>query len=328
MGGSRGALGIGMVFALAAASACATARTPYRGIPVASMTDAQLVTELQSAAAGFGLALDKTMYLMAVKPEPAYVLTSSTTNLIGSAHGAYNAFVMPNGYGATLSGTMTGTVNGTAATRYQYTDANAGARLGNAIATAISRSRQEAYRRRGLEVLQEYEHRVTARRLASERLIDEYFHEHPELQDRRPLVAAVAPWAAAEGKTDARAILQRTGEIIATLPRGSGLNGLWYGVFTQTTKSPQGEAFTFSEFVRVSMKQNGTTLTGSGALGSGEHIELDGTVTDHDITANISNTTSAINVKMTALAAPTQIAGSFSGFGAGARMEGTFTLLR
>jgi hypothetical protein len=318
--------GLGLL--LTALTSCATARTTYTGVPVTALTDEQLVTELQSAATGFGLAFDRTMYLMAVRPEPAYVLTSSTTHLVGSADATYSAYVMPGGYGATMSGTATGTVHGTATTRYQYTDVNATARQVNAIATAISRFRQEAYRRRALEVLSEYQRRVTARRLETERVIEDFFTQNPDLQSRRPLVAVIAPWAAAEGRPDGRAILQRTREIISTLPRGLGLSGTWYGTFTQTNTSPRGETITFSEFVRLSLQQDGPTLTGRGVLGSGDNIELSGTVTDQDISAAVANTTSAINVKMTAIAAPSQITGSFVGFGAGTRIEGMFTLLR
>lgn len=313
--------------AVTALMSCA-ANTMYRGVPVASLNDEQLVTELQSSASGLGSEFNRSMYLMAIRPEPAYVLTSSTTNLVGSARGTYNAFVMPTGYGATVTGTVTGTMSGTATTRYQYTDVNAGARLGNAIAVAISRSRQAAYRRRGMEVLAEYQSRVTARRLETSRMIQEFFAQNPDLQSRQPLVAVVAPWAAAEGRSDGRAILQRTKDIISTLPRGDGLSGTWYGAFTQTNTSPQGETFTFSEFVRLTLQQQGTVLTGRGTLGSGDNLELSGTVTNQDVSAAVANTTSAINVRMTGLAAPSQITGSFAGFGAGAQMTGMFTLVR
>jgi len=304
------------------------ANTMYRGIAVASLTDDQLIAELESAARGFGIELNRTAYLMAVRPEPAYVLTSSTTTFAGSARATYNGYVMPRGYGAAVYGSASGTVVGSATTQYQYTDTRAGERLGNAIATAISRSRQGAYRRRAQEVLAEYQGRVSRRRLEAERVIQDFFAQNVELQSRTTLVAAVAPWAAAEGQQDARATLQRTKEIILSLPRGDGLTGTWYGTFAQTSTTAQGEVFAFSEFVRIDLKQQGNALTGSGVLGSGEVVELDGEVTRGDITASVANTTSAINVKLTAVAAPTQITGSFVGSGAGAKMEGTFTLLR
>jgi hypothetical protein len=69
-------------------------------------------------------------------------------------------------------------------------------------------------------------------------------------------------------------------------------------------------------------------LVGNGTLGTGEVIELNGEVNRQDLTAAVANITSAINVKLTAIAAANQITGSFAGSGTGARLEGTFTLLR
>jgi len=304
------------------------ANTLHQGVPVATLSDGQLVEELESAARGLGVELDRTAYLMAVKPEPAYVLTSSTTAFSGTVNSTYNAYVMPIGYGSSVRGVSSGSVQGTASTRYQYTDVNAGAQLGNAIAQAISRSRQEAYRRRGLEVLNEYERRVSDRRLQTERMIEEFFEENPGLQNRRTLVAAVAPWAASEEYADGRATLDRAKEIIHALPRGAGLSGTWYGVFAQTTKTVDGDVFAFSEFVRLDLSQTGSNLTGQGLLGSGEILELAGEAAGQNLGATVANTTSGINVRLTALVAHNQITGEFSGFGAGTRLDGTFTLFR
>ena len=304
------------------------ANTLYRGVAVTSLSDEQLVGELVSAAQGLGVEVNRTMYLMAVRPEPAYVLTSSTTTFSGSANATYNAYVMPTGYGATVYGTASGTVSGTSSTQYQYTDTRGAERLGNAIATAISRSRQAAYRRRGQEVIAEYQARVSRRRAETEQVIQEFFAQNPDLQARRTLVAAVAPWAAAQGIADNRGILQRTKEIIGALPRGEGLTGTWYGTFAQTTTTTQGETFAFSQFVRLALTQRDNVLVVNGTLGTGEVIEFNGEVTRQDITAAVANTTSAINVKLTAVAATNQITGSFAGSGTDARLEGTFTLLR
>src|SRR5439155_5311152 len=111
---------------------------------VTALSDEELVAELLSAAKGYGIQLNRGMYLMAVRPEPAYVLTSSTTTFTGSVNATYNAYAMPVGYGVALSGSSSGTVSGTAVTQYQYTDANAAARLGNSIASASGRARQSA----------------------------------------------------------------------------------------------------------------------------------------------------------------------------------------
>lgn len=310
------------------AASCA-ANTPYRGVPVADLSDDELITELQAAVQGFGIQLNRTMYLMAVRPEPAYVLTSSTTTFTGSASATYNAYAMPVGYGVAVTGTTSGVVSGVANTQYRYTDVNATARLGNSIAVAISRSRQSAYRRRALDILAEYDRRVAARRQETQFVIDSFFASNQDLQPRRQLVAAVAPWAAASSDaTNGRTILSETKKIIDGLPRGEGLAGRWYGTFAQTSTSPQGETIAFSQFVRLDLRQRGDSLLGSGALGTGEVVELNGVLHDSRITAMVANTTSAINVSLSALAAPTQITGSFAGSGTGQTIQGTFTLLR
>src|SRR5207245_4308159 len=100
---------------------------------------------------GLGMAINRTQYLMAVRPEPAYVLTSSTATFSGVLNANYNAFSMPIGYGASTYGNITGSTYGASSTQYHYTDVNAGARLGNAIATTTSQAREAAYRNRGQE---------------------------------------------------------------------------------------------------------------------------------------------------------------------------------
>jgi hypothetical protein len=308
-------------------SACA-AQTRYQGIPPEQLTDEQLIGEIASAAEGLGIAVNRTMYLLAVRPEPAYVLTSSTSTFSGTLNATYNSYTMPTGYGVTTQGQMRGAVAGSSSTQYQYTDVNAYARLGNAIATAISQRKEAAYRSRGLEVWQEYQNRVATRRHETERLITDFFARNPSLESRRMLVAAVAPWAAAEGATSPSATLDRTKVIIEELRRSDGLGGDWYGMFSQTTRTDQGETYAFSQFVKLELVDDSGRVTGRGVLGSGEVIELEGALSGPQLTAAVANVTSAINVTLTAIAASSQITGEFTGAGAGQRLTGTFVLLR
>jgi hypothetical protein len=141
-----------LTVALVTSFAGCAAQTIYRGTPAANLSDEQLVEELVSAVQGLGVAINRTQYLMAVRPEPAYVLTSSTTTFSGALNARYNAYTMPIGYGASTYSSVTGSVYGASSTQYHYTDVNAGARLGNAIATAITQAREAAYRKRGQEV--------------------------------------------------------------------------------------------------------------------------------------------------------------------------------
>lgn len=309
-------------------SACA-ANTAYSGTPVSQLSDEQLVEELGSVLEGLGVELNRTMYLMAIRPEPAYVLTSSTTTFSGALNATYSAYSMPVGYGSSTYGTIAGSVRGTATTRYQYTDVNAGARLGNTIAMAVSQARRRAYRRRGEEVWAEYQRRVTERRERTEALIQEFFAANPELEDRRMLVAAVAPWVAAEADVSDRGVLERTKGVIENLPRRKGVAGRWYGVFAQTTTNEEGESFAFSEFVKVDLSEGEDGgVEGDGILGSGEELQISGEVDGQELSGSVANTTSGINVTLSAIAAETQITGEFSGYGAGQTLSGTVLLLR
>lgn len=315
------------VLVAACVISCA-ANTKYTGVPVADLNDEQIAEELTSAVQGFGMAANRTTYLMAMRPEPAYVLTSSATTFTGSMRASYNSYAMPVGYGISTTGTVNGTVAGNATTQYQYTDVNAGARLGNAIATSISRSKQGKYQKRAEEVWAEYQSRTEKRRHDTELLISTFFGAHPELSDRRMLVAAVAPWVAADPLSNGRNTLERAAVIIAAMSRGPGLTGPWYGMFSQVTKMDNGETIAFSQFVRLELTDSGGHITGRGTLGSGEIVELAGKMDGPRLNAAVANTTSAINVVLTGIAATSQFTGEFSGSGAGQRLSGTVVLLR
>lgn len=308
-------------------TACA-AQTQYRGIPAAELDDLQLVEELVSAVQGLGMEMDRTMYLMAIRPDPAYVLTSSTTTFSGSINARYNAYSMPVGYGNALSGRISGSVTANSSTQYRYVDARAAERLGNSIAILISQARRAAYRNRAQEVWEEYQQRVRQRREETEQLIREFFSENPDLENRRMLVAVVAPWAAAEGLSSGPAILQRSKQIIQELSRGRGLSGTWYGIFSQTTTTTEGQEVAFSEFVRIELLEKEGELAGNGLLGTGEVIELNGQLDGQRMEAAVANTTSGINVVVTGIPAESQITAEYEGYGPGQTLTGTVLLLR
>src|SRR5450759_3175885 len=97
------------VLVAACITSCA-ANTKYTGVPVAELNDEQIAEELTSAVKGFGMAANRTTYLMAMRPEPAYVLTSSSTTFAGSMRASYNSYSMPVGYGVATTGAVNGTV--------------------------------------------------------------------------------------------------------------------------------------------------------------------------------------------------------------------------
>jgi hypothetical protein len=307
-------------------SACA-AQTQYSNFTPQQLSDEQLIGEIESAAAGLGATINSNAYLMAVRPEPAYVLTSSTTAFSGTLNARYNAYSMPVGYGTQTRGSINGSVSGQSNTQYQYTDVNAAARLGNSIAMAISQARERKYRQRAEEVWQEYQSRVASRRYQAEARIATFFSANPNLLQKRMLVAAVAPWAAAEGGSPEET-LERTKNMISTMNRGPGLSGTWYGMFSQKSVTETGETIAFSQFVRLDLTEKGGRITGDGLIGSGEVLSLTGELAGSRLSAAVANTTSAINVQLTGIVAPTQITGEFEGGGAGQHISGSVTLLR
>lgn len=314
-------------FAAAGLIACA-ANTKYTGVAVETLNDEQIAEELTSAVKGLGMAADRTTYLMAMRPEPAYVMTSSSSTFSGTMNASYNSYSMPRGYGVATIGTVQGAVRGATTTQYQYTDVNAGARLGNAIATAISRSQQGKYQHRADEVWKEYQLRSERRRRSTEMDIASFFNAHPDLESRRMLVAAVAPWVAAQAVGYGQGTLERAAVVIAGMIRGQGVSGPWYGMFSQTSILASGETVAFSQFVKLDLSQVGSKVTGKGTLGSGEVIELEGQMDGPRMSAAVANTSSAINVALSGIAATSQITGEFSGSGAGQRLTGTVVLLR
>lgn len=144
---------IATALALLLLSACIT--TPYRDISVSQLTDEQLVEELTACAAGVGESVNRAQYLMATKPDPAYFLSSSTTNYFGTYTANISTYAMPVGYGDQAYGAAYGTYSGTGYTQYYYTDVNAFARSMHDLGTAIAHAQAASYHERGLEVLAE-----------------------------------------------------------------------------------------------------------------------------------------------------------------------------
>jgi hypothetical protein len=79
---------------------------------------------------------------MATKPDPAYFLSSSTTNYFGTHTANISAYAMPVGYGYQAYGRAYESYSGTGYTQYYYTDANAFARSMHNLRAATHRPKQ------------------------------------------------------------------------------------------------------------------------------------------------------------------------------------------
>jgi hypothetical protein len=293
------------------------------------MTDVQLVEEFQDVCRGLGRSINAVAILIATRPQPAYVLSSSTTNFYGTIHASASVYSMPSATGRAWYGSATGTISGTATTQYHYADKNATARTVNEISTAIHAKRISRYKARGTEVLAEVQRRIDERRLAVEADIKRFFTAHPDLEARRPLFAAVVPWIVpASNDQGGPSILEAARARIESMTRGEGMSGQWYGLFSQETRLSNGETVAFNSFVRLDLVQSGDSVRGKGELGSGEVIDFQATLLQGELKGVVANTTSAINSKVAGIVAENQVTASFTGVGVGQELKGTAILLR
>ncbi|GIK87992.1 MAG: hypothetical protein BroJett026_34730 [Betaproteobacteria bacterium] len=285
-----------VVFALLGVSGCAT--TPYRDIEVTKLTDEQLAEEFTAAARSVGHSIEKAQLLIATRPDPLYVLSSSTTTYFGTSNVAYSGYAIPTRYGGYYTGSAQGTHSGISQSRHYYTDVNALARIVHVVGAATAQVSAEAARRRGQDVAAEMQRRVEARRAQATLPVDKFFAEHKELENAKPLVTAVLAFTPSQGASDGSESLRKAKQVIDSMQRGPDLAGDWYGVFAQISALPDGRKFAMNNFLRLRIAQHGTKLTGSGELGTGEEISIDCEVIDDEVTGTVTNISSPLNLSV------------------------------
>jgi hypothetical protein len=275
---------------------CST--TPYRNIEVSKLSDQQLVDEFAAAAEGVGRQVNKAELLIATKPDPLYVLSSSTTTFFGTSNASFSGYAVPTSYAAYYSGNAYGTSSAIAQTRYTYTDITALAQVVHLVGAAVASVNAEVLRRRGQEVVAEMQRRVEARRVAAQKPIDQFFIDNKALADDKALVTAVLAFIPPQPNTDVSDRLQQAKEVIDRMQRGPGLAGDWYGVFAQVSAMQDGRKFAMNNFLRLRISQDGNKLTGSGELGTGEKILVDCAVNGDEVTGTVTNTSSLLNLSV------------------------------
>lgn len=314
------------VACIALLAACAT--TKHANTPVTELTDVQLVEELASVGHQLGVKVDAASYLLAIRPEPAYVLASSTSFTHGTYSGT-SVYTMPSGYSRNIYGSHTGTFSGTTTTNYQYYDANATARAANNLAIAINQAQIQANIERGKEVIVELQRRQRERQAETQAVIEKFFNDYPEMRDEQPLLAAILPWVSAENPEKAPYDkLEEARNIALSNPREEGLTGRWFGVFSQQIKDNSGEQYNVNSFFVIGLGEADGKIAGKGVAGNGGRIELYGTRSGHKIEAVIVNKDAGVNSAMEATASPEQISGSYKGSGRGLTWRGDFAMYR
>ena len=81
--------------ALVALCSVGCSTTPYYAVEVSKLTDQQLVDEFAATAQGVGRQVNKAELLIATKPDPLYVLSSSTTTFFGTSNASFSGYAVP-----------------------------------------------------------------------------------------------------------------------------------------------------------------------------------------------------------------------------------------
>jgi len=265
-----------LLFVIGSLSGCAATKGKmYENIPVAHLTDEQLVQEMEKVYTSLEERYSREELLMALKPDPAYVLTSSYTAW-GSAYSVNMiTYTMPHGYRPYHVGSF-----GKASTKYSYTDADAFFNSLRTTAQLISQYKIGRLRERGNSVVSEFQTKAEERRKKTEMAIEQFFVRNPDLTTKKTLLAAILPWVASEKNflSDAE-MLDDAGNTVRNLQTSEEFKHTWFGIFSMIDRLPDGKTMASSNFIVTKLRVIGDVLTGEGNLGTGEKFSLQANVT-------------------------------------------------
>ena len=146
-------------------------------------------------------------------------------------------------------------------------------------------------------------------RFERQKVVENFFRENPELKSRSKLIGAILPWVVSQSTSLLpREALNQSKRKALSLYRGDGMTGDWYGVFSQNSTLENGETVSFNQFFRATLLQDGNKITGTGEIGTGEQLEISGTIAAGQFEGVVANTTSAINSRFSGIVADEQVA--------------------
>jgi hypothetical protein len=299
-----------------------TKETIYGDIPVPNLSDEQLLQEMESIYLSLGQKFNKAAFLMAIMPDPAYVLTSSYTTFSGVYSVNMASYTMPRGYRTYGSGTFFGS----GITQYQYTDANATIRAIILIAQLVNESKIRQLQERGYSIVVEFRRRVEEKWRKMEMAIEQFFVMNPDLRERKTLLAAILPWVASEKtfKSD-NEMLEYAANIVRELRTSK--NYTWFGTFSQIDRLPDGTTVAGSNYIKVNTRIVGNVLTGRGILGSGEVVSLQANIKDGKWRGVVTNETMGVSFECQGTITDTEFTASYWGSAWGRYLQGTVVLL-
>lgn len=110
--------------------------------------------------------------------------------------------------------------------------------------------------------------------------------------------------------------------------RAEGLSGDWLGVLSQESTTSDGIPVSLDQFFRVSLEQVGTTITGSGEIGTGERLTISGTVEKGHSQGIIENVTYGVASPFVGTVSDEEIVVQFTRGGRAEGVQGVATLYR
>lgn len=266
---------------------------------------------------------------MATKPDPAYYLTSSTTNFFGTYTGNTSAYILPAGYGYSVYGRSQGIITGTATSQFYYTDANSFASGMHTLGAMIAQSRAASFRKRGQAVLIEFQARSANRARETQKVVEDFFEQNPSLASQKKVIAAILPWVARRSERISDQAALEQAKTMAMLPRGGeGMTGDWYGVFSQESTLNNGKTISSNRFLRVGLLENGNTVSGSGEMITGERLKISGKRENGKFQGIVDNLTVSVTSQVSGSVTDEETVVTFIGVGIDERVQGVAALYR
>lgn len=110
--------------------------------------------------------------------------------------------------------------------------------------------------------------------------------------------------------------------------RAGGLSGDWQGVLSQESGTSDGSMVALGRFLRVSLQQAGTTISGVGEVSTGERLKISGTVEKGRSHGIVENVTYGMASRFVGTVADAEIVVHFTRGGGDTDVHGVATLRR
>lgn len=130
------------------------------------------------------------------------------------------------------------------------------------------------------------------------------------------------------GRISAPAALEQARPTAMAPRRGEGLSGEWQGMLSQETSAGDGSMVALGRFLRVSLQQAGTTISGFGEVSTGERLKISGTLEKGRSHGIVENITYEMASRFVGTVTDAEIVVHFTRGGGDADVHGVATLRR